>query len=295
MSVVWLQSIGFVTAFSAIFAKSWRLNKIFGEGERYRRIQVMPRDVVLPFVFLLSMNVIILIVWTVLSPLRWKRAGAANYDVFGRSRESYGRCISEDQFIGRICGTSILIVDLIAVIVANYQSYMARSVPIAFQESFYIFICNALILESLLLGVPVLLVVRNDPSASYFVEIMLVIVISMNLILTIFIPKYNKQRIWIARNAAGQSRSVVTRRNSGGSVNPGQRRNFLCTASSARPVLVDTDPGLRESGRRAIRRNTDFRFQSDASLTKFTLRKSSNRSQKDKSANKMDGLNRLPA
>lgn len=40
MAVPWLISVGFVTMFSALFSKVWRVNQIFNNPNRFRRIKV---------------------------------------------------------------------------------------------------------------------------------------------------------------------------------------------------------------------------------------------------------------
>jgi hypothetical protein len=48
MASPWLLSVGFVLSFSALFSKTWRLNKLFASGEGFRRVQLRPSDVVVP-------------------------------------------------------------------------------------------------------------------------------------------------------------------------------------------------------------------------------------------------------
>ena len=45
MSLPWLLSFGFSIAMSALIAKLWRINKLFGATRRFRRVQVRAKDV----------------------------------------------------------------------------------------------------------------------------------------------------------------------------------------------------------------------------------------------------------
>jgi hypothetical protein len=47
MAVPWLAFLGFTIAFSALFAKTWRINKLFNEGSRFTRIKVTERHVLI--------------------------------------------------------------------------------------------------------------------------------------------------------------------------------------------------------------------------------------------------------
>lgn len=68
----WFLSVGFVCAFSSIFGKEWRINRIF-HNPSMRRITVSAKDVLIPCFILLGLNVLVLALWTGLSPLSWDR------------------------------------------------------------------------------------------------------------------------------------------------------------------------------------------------------------------------------
>ena len=64
MSIPWLLCCGFTTAFSALFGKTLRVNKLMNSGTAFRRVQIQPRDVIQTFVILMVLNVTVLTVWT---------------------------------------------------------------------------------------------------------------------------------------------------------------------------------------------------------------------------------------
>lgn len=73
MPIPWLLFTGFTVTFSALLSKTWRVNQIFRTKVRHARIQVSVKDAMLPFVVLLTANVIVLICWTVIDPLTYER------------------------------------------------------------------------------------------------------------------------------------------------------------------------------------------------------------------------------
>jgi hypothetical protein len=56
----WLFSIGLTIAFAAIFSKVWRIYKVFEHAKGFRRIEVKPKDVLLPFLGLFVANGVVL-------------------------------------------------------------------------------------------------------------------------------------------------------------------------------------------------------------------------------------------
>jgi gamma-aminobutyric acid type B receptor len=132
MATPWLISAGFVTIFSALFSKTWRLNILFRKGHIMRRVQVPPSDVILPFCILLTINFSVLISWTITSPLYWERQTTHNFDEYGRSVESYGLCNAESESHVYLYAALIIVVNISALIFANYQAYLARHLPTDF-------------------------------------------------------------------------------------------------------------------------------------------------------------------
>ena len=97
MATPWFFFVGFVITFSALFAKTWRINQVVDNSINCRRIEIRPRDVMAPLVNLLAANVIVLALWTAISPLRYERE-VLETDPYDRPSESVGSCVS-DQWI----------------------------------------------------------------------------------------------------------------------------------------------------------------------------------------------------
>ena len=102
MSVPWLALIGFTITFSALFAKTWRVNQFFKSKNSLERIQVTERDVLQPFFLILSLNVIVLLCWTIIDPLRFVREYDKGLDIYNREIASVGYCRSESHALAYI-------------------------------------------------------------------------------------------------------------------------------------------------------------------------------------------------
>mmetsp|Transcript_19228 Transcript_19228/g.27810 ORF Transcript_19228/g.27810 Transcript_19228/m.27810 type:complete len:845 (+) Transcript_19228:42-2576(+) len=200
MSAPWLMSIGFVTAFSALFSKTWRINKILRQPGNFRRVKVTWKDVMAPFMVLLTANVIILICFTTINPLKFDRDIDVTIDAFGRKTSSVGSCRSDSRGGGALLYAMLLLaVNLSCVILANVQAYLVRGISTEFQESSYIAIGMAGMLQMWIVGVPLLFLVRDSPQAYFAVWSLVLFVPSISLNLLMFVPKIKFQKANEAR------------------------------------------------------------------------------------------------
>ena len=72
MSVPWLVFVGFTTSFSALFSKTWRINKIFFNPTPMQRIKVTEKDVSLHYLYcvLFSKKARLLTIYSLFFPFR---------------------------------------------------------------------------------------------------------------------------------------------------------------------------------------------------------------------------------
>jgi hypothetical protein len=119
--------MGLTVTFAALFSKLWRINQLF-HATSFRRLRVTERDVLMPFAGLFTLNALLLIVWTIVDPLRWERLA-----VEGEEWKTYGTCQSDDT--GYILMYLIVAVDVCALLLACYQAYRARNISSDFSES----------------------------------------------------------------------------------------------------------------------------------------------------------------
>lgn len=205
MATPWLSFTGFTTTFSALFAKTWRVNRIFRSNQPFHRIEVSSRQVLLPFAFLLSVNWIILALWTAIDPLTYVRMNNPGTDAWGRVLSTYGVCKSNDAvpFV-----VPLAIINFGIMVVANWQAYEARLIEFEFSESKHIALAMGSLLQATLLGVPLLFVVRDNPPAYFLVLVFLLFFVGMAILLVIFIPKMVFVEECRDRSEAFQSRII---------------------------------------------------------------------------------------
>lgn len=186
MTAPWLLSLGFTTVFAALYSKIRRINKIFRNAKGFKRVKVSEKDVLVPFLVLLVLNVSLLTAWTAVDPLHWVR-------VYQEGRESlnssFGYCTTENGKISLGFGISLVLINVSALILANVEAYMARNISDEFSESKYIGVAMALTLQSFLIGIPVYFLVGEHPTAKFFVSSGIIFAVSISMLLLLFIPK----------------------------------------------------------------------------------------------------------
>jgi hypothetical protein len=81
------------------------------------------------------------------------------------------------------------IVNITAILLANYQAYKGRHIQTEFSESKYIFVINLCILQACIIGVPMIFVTKEIPEGFYIVMVLLIATITLPVLLLIFVPK----------------------------------------------------------------------------------------------------------
>lgn len=202
MASPWLLTIGFTTMFSAMYAKLWRINRIFHHPNAFTRIKVTERDVLKPYFVLLGMNVVTLSCWTALAPVTYQRRNNDGTDDWNRVISTYGVCTSYSEENSRPANSFIpylviiVIINLGLLITANIQAYRARSIQTEYSESKYIALIMASMLQAFALGVPCIFLLWEEPQA-YFVVMTLVIFSICGVVLGfMFWPKYFHHKMW---------------------------------------------------------------------------------------------------
>jgi gamma-aminobutyric acid type B receptor len=183
----WLISIGFTTTFAALFSKTWRINHVYRKAQKLKRVTVRVQDVLWPFAVLFVASVAVLTAWTITDPLKWERVTISE-DSYGQPTASYGTCYAlqgkDRAFL--IASISLCVV---ALVIANYQSFLARNLPSDYNEAFFVAITNAILLESAIVSAPILAIVHEEPESFFLVRSLLLIVASLSVLLPIFVPK----------------------------------------------------------------------------------------------------------
>jgi hypothetical protein len=204
MASPWLISIGFVTCFSALFSKLWRVNRIF-HHQGFKRLVVTRKDALIPFAVLFTGNFACLLAWTLVDPLVWKRKKLGEYD-------SYGVCAPKNGDSAVIFVSIIAAINLTALLLACYEAYQARMISDEYSETSYIGMAVISMLQVSIIGVPVMFLVNENPAASFFVCCGLIFIIGMSVLLLIMVPKIffvknHKQRM--VRKSVSQLHGVM--------------------------------------------------------------------------------------
>uniref|UniRef100_A0A7S4IP86 G-protein coupled receptors family 3 profile domain-containing protein n=1 Tax=Odontella aurita TaxID=265563 RepID=A0A7S4IP86_9STRA len=210
MAAPWLVGMGFVIVFSALFAKIWRVKMIYDGAVRFRRETVHARDVGLIMAVTFSVEVALLLAWQLVSPLRWERT-VTSTDENGYPTESIGSCTADGAVPFII---PLLVFKALCLLYALYLCYITRNVPSDLAEGKWISFSVLSMFQTLVVGVPILVIVDEDNNAFFFVRVVVVFLICAAVTTLIFGPKVYKLHV-----------SVV-----------GRRKNFTAVSRISRRV-----------------------------------------------------------
>jgi ABC-type sugar transport system substrate-binding protein len=189
MATPWLITIGFGVIFSALFSKLWRVDRLLSSSMKFSKVKVRAQDVLWPFLAVTMINVALLTSWTIVAPLVYTRKYHDGTDPWNRHISSYGSCSSSEDTNSLPFVVTLIIINLCALFVANYQAFRTRRVKSMLSESKYIAITVASITQAALVGLPVLLLVEDEPRAHYVVQVILIFCVCMAIMGFIFLPK----------------------------------------------------------------------------------------------------------
>ena len=187
----------------------------------------------LPFVGLLSLNIISLICWTIIAPLKFVRTPVDGTDPWNREIGSYGHCESTSGTAGGSIPflVVIAIINVTALAIANVQAYRSRTVRTEFNESSYIAMANASFLQAILIGIPILFLTRENPQAFFVVVSVVLFILCAATLGFIFIPK-----VVALRQAQKNPTSSRFSRVSITGISPGMSGSKMLGSSTGNPV-----------------------------------------------------------
>ena len=268
MSIPWLIVLGFVTAFSALSSKTWRVVQILHNAQRFERIRVSAHDVVKPYTLLLIVNIVVLLCWTFISPLEFRRMAHLGTDDWNRIISTYGECRSSKTIAGSTPFLVILtIVNVGLLAVANIQAYRSRSIHTEFSESRYVAIAMASMFQTFLIGVPMMFLVHDQPEAYFVVMCFLVFLTTMSIQLFMFLPKIMVLRDWEARKKVEGEMSIFTGDEEMRAVHMGSSVLVPHLAQRSRPGPKDySNPAFA-----VIKPRTSKNVSKDASISRYSV------------------------
>jgi gamma-aminobutyric acid type B receptor len=89
-------SLGYATTCSGLFAKQYRVQTIVNSKKLSAKPLVTEAHVLLPFILLLTADVVVLTAWTIPDLLTYVRVDHKGTDGWNRIVSTYGTCLSEN-------------------------------------------------------------------------------------------------------------------------------------------------------------------------------------------------------
>ena len=188
-------------------------------AEKMSRVKVNAMAVVKPFAMLFIWNVAMLTGWTIVAPSQYTRVEVDNYDMFGRSLESYGTCQSSNGWYWLFAGL-IIIADLSMIVFAAFKCYKVRNRSAYFAETQSLAWSMAWMTETFVLGAPILIASHDNPSAFYGASTALLFVLCVALLAPMFVFKVINQNSRYADARADEKRMRETVRSHNTAVEP---------------------------------------------------------------------------
>jgi len=188
----WLLMIGLSLAFTALLTKTKRINQILNKKKRFSRITVTAYDVLPTMIIFVSANILILSLWTGLSPMGWVRTDI-DFDMFQRTIETSSECSYNNSTPYVI---ALVVVNLCALFYTVYEAYRARELSTEFQETGYITKALVCMMLVCFVGLPISIISKENDTRMYL-SVGIIFVVCMSLLGFIFVPKiwfcYKKQ------------------------------------------------------------------------------------------------------
>jgi hypothetical protein len=185
MLVPWFYFIGVNLITGALLAKVMALNTAYVNPE-LESINVSPWMILRTCLSLVLLNSLVLLLWTLMSPMEWVREETSARDLYSRSTGSFGYCESSND-VPFIVALSVL--NAGAVILASLGAFRSRHIETEFGDSRYVSICLAVILHAWCLCVPIALVVNDNPEGIFWIATATVFVAAQAVLMLVYVPK----------------------------------------------------------------------------------------------------------
>ena len=197
--------------YSALFAKLRRIHEIMASAQSFRKVEVPRKSVAVTVFVFLALMVVILLTWQLVSPMTWERTVTATTFLTGFPTASFGRCTSEHSAV--FAGISAGFIG-VCLACSLFLSYKTRRISLEFAESKYVrnysehssikdiqiltvYISRGYrfyLLQLLVLGIPILIIAREDTDAYFTVFSIILFLMSFGTTGLIFLPKIMAQR-----------------------------------------------------------------------------------------------------
>lgn len=135
----------------------------------------------------------ILTLWTALAPWKWDRVVGVGKDEYGRETQTYGTCASDKETLAKGFGSLLAIVNVIPIFVSVYQSFRGRKLPSEFNESRFLSMSVASLLETFLVGLPITLT-SWEPTVVFITRAIVLCMACLAILLPMFVPKWRRTK-----------------------------------------------------------------------------------------------------
>jgi hypothetical protein len=222
MAAPWLSILGWTMLFSGIYAKLRRVRIVVENAQRFRRVTIGYRDVIRPFLIMFVLNFTALLLSTIFFPLQWKTTTHESEDESATSSPSssssssssrYGTCAFNDGIedtIGTVVFGLLTLGNILALVLALVEAYRGRNIIVEYNESRYILMASVCILQTLLVGIPVLYLLDDqEQSLTYFIHSTITFTVCVSILLFLFVPKIVAQHHNNSPSRRGSPTSVT--------------------------------------------------------------------------------------
>jgi hypothetical protein len=202
----WLYHTGFALIISGMLAKTYMLYTIGRTKHDSTTLRLSStQDVMnaestkflLAFCICFSVTFLMLLTQQLVAPLEWDRVPLLIVDEYNRNLQTYGTCTSQNFALEEATKAFIFVWNTLLLLVGNIVAYRSRNFRTEYKESHYITLILASILQSHLISFPIMIVVSRSPSARFWVNTCIVVVITCSTLGLLFVPKVLAVRnIW---------------------------------------------------------------------------------------------------
>ncbi|KAL1507932.1 hypothetical protein AB1Y20_007536 [Prymnesium parvum] len=182
---LWLYLIGFDITYSSLFAKLWRVKKIF-LNPRIGRAPIRIMNMFMYVIRFLLVDIACLGILQGRTPLFYE-VTVVSITAYGEITESRGRCTADSEVW--IWLSLIIVLHGVLLMFGNYLVYQLRNVPSEFNEGKYVGFSLANNLQTLVLALMLLLLISETPVISYITKFFAVFWTATVTLLMMFVPK----------------------------------------------------------------------------------------------------------
>lgn len=152
VAMPWLMIVGNILIYGALFTKLWRVHRVL----QFSRRTVKIKDVGRPVLILLGLALVILLVWTIVDPMKYI------YITVDEERgEVLGTCESDHQTAFLF---PLMIIMILPALMTEFMAWKTKDVDGVYSESYWIFIMILVQLEIVFFAIPVTIAL-NEVSA----------------------------------------------------------------------------------------------------------------------------------